>query len=102
MDQQITENVRLIQHECVKLNNLIEKYSIYMTHSYLPAMQNNQSQDSLIQAEHEINTVLNQIKNDLNTVRLQISRFSEVSSALTPDQERQHKSSLNLVASLHS
>ena len=38
LNEQLSENLRVLSHSTIKLNNMIEKYSIFMTHSYLPAI----------------------------------------------------------------
>ena len=90
LNDQLSENLKVLSHSCIKLNNLIEKYSIFMTHSYLPALDSGQPLPESTDDENLIATQLAELKSDLSTVSNQVNHFKTLKQ-FTPDQEMQHK-----------
>ena len=96
IEQHHFENLKRVQHACVKLNNDIEKYSIHMTKVYLPNLK-----DKSLQPTDKVNDIeqsISQIKTDTQQLTSQLSHFKTLNT-YTPDQETRHNQACQSLSS---
>ena len=75
LDNQITENIQIIQRQNIALNNQIEKFSIWVRHSYLSVLGKGDkmiNEDLKLELERQFRENTDQINSTVKRVSAQI------------------------------
>ena len=89
LDNQITQNIQIIQRQNIALNNHIEKFSIWVRHSYLSVLGKGDkmiNQDLKQELERQfrentdqINSTVKKVRAQIKQVEIQVDQFKEIS-----------------------